>query len=160
MRHLHNRIRERWELRLRNAGFLFGGVKLYFDHHRQPFVCFAGCIVKFQRQRCIIDGINPVKQARGSTRFVALQMPDQVPACLQIRQLRLFFLPLLHAIFTKRAHARIVRGPNRFGGNRFRSGHQDNFFWPAIRAGRRARDAFANLFDVRRDCGCARHEAF
>ncbi len=160
MRHLHNRIRERWELRLRNAGFLFGGVKLYFDHHRQPFVCFTGCVVKFQRQRCVVDGINPVKQARSSTRFVALQMPDQVPACLQVRELRLLLLPFLDAIFTERAHAGIVRGTNRFRGNRFCSGHQDNFLRPAIRAGRRARDAFADLFDVGRDCRCARHKAF
>lgn len=160
MRHLPNGFGKGWKVGLRDARFFFGGVELNFDQDREPFVRFARGIVKLQRQSCVVDGVNPVKEARRATRFIALQMANQMPACLQIRQLRLLFLPLLHAIFAERAHARIVRGAYRFGGNRFRGGHHHNFFRPAIRASRRARDAFANLFDIRRDRCCARHDAF
>ncbi len=160
MRHLPNGFGKCRKVGLRDARFFFGGIQLNFDQYREPFVRFARGIVKLQRQSCVVDGIDPVKQARGAACFIALQMPDQMPACLQIRQLRLFFLPLLHAIFAERAHARIVGGAYRFGGSRFRGGDYDNFFGPPIRASRRARDAFANLFDVRGDRCCARHDAF
>lgn len=160
MRHLPNGFGEGWKVSLRDARFLFGGIELNFDQHREPLVRFARGVVKLQRQRCVVNGIDPVKQARSAACLIALQMPDQMPACLQIRKLRLLLLPLLHAIFAKGTHARIVRGTYRFGGSRFGGGHHHNFFRSPIRASGRARDAFANLFDVRRDRCCARHDAF
>src|SRR6185437_15644490 len=80
MRHLPNGFGEGRKVGLRDARFFFGGVELHLDQHREPFVRFARGIVKLQRQSCVVNGIDPVKQARSAACFIALQMPDQMPA--------------------------------------------------------------------------------
>lgn len=151
MRHLHDSFRERRKIILRDTRFFFRGIKLNLDQHGQPFVRFARGVVKFQRQRSIVDGIDPIKQAGGAPRFIALQMSDQMPARLQVRELRLLVFPFLHAVLAECAHTRVVGGANRIRRNRFRGGHQNNFFRLAIRTASGAGHAFTNVSEVRRD---------
>jgi len=158
MRHLCDCFGQRWKITLRNTRFFLGGVKLNFDQHGEPLVRFAGGIIQFYRQRSIVNGVDPIKQAGSAPRFIALQMSDQMPARLQVRELRLLLLPFLHAILAERAHACVVGGANCIRGDRFGSSHQNDLFRLAIGPASGASHAFTNVFEVRRDRRtCAGH---
>ena len=75
----------------------------------------------------IVYGINGMKNVRGASGLVALQVADQVPGSRQVFELLALPFPFLDAVFAEVAEAGLVGFPDGFVGMGFRDGDQSDF---------------------------------
>jgi dTMP kinase len=122
---------------------------MHLDQYRQPFAFGCRGRVELLRQREAVHGVDAIEEICGAAGLVALQVPDEVPRCIDVRELWLLRLELLHAVFAKVPQAGVVRRADCFRRKRLRNGDNRNLVGAASGALRRARDAFPNALEIR-----------
>ena len=87
-----------------------------------------------------------MKRLRRARGLIALQMSDQMPVPLQIRQRGQLPFPLLHAVFTEMPQPGGKRLAHRFRGMRFGNADQQNLLRLAAGTKRRGVNLFPHAF--------------
>ena len=103
------------------GGFVFNAD---FDEDAEFFcsVEFCSGVVEALSQGEIVYRVDRVKNFRGASGFVALQVADQVPGSWQVFELRALPFPFLDAVFAEVAKAGFVGFADGFGGMGFGDG--------------------------------------
>src|SRR5713101_6689358 len=133
MREHHDLFGERVEVLRSYAGFCFFWRQADFEEDAQLLSCaeLSADALKTLCKRQVIHGIDAMKQPGCASRFVALQMADQMPCGRQIPDGGALRFPLLHAILAEMAKAGGVGHADGLGRVRLRYGNQRDFFGAA-----------------------------
>src|ERR1700677_4625624 len=116
------------QIRFRRAAFSSFIAQPYFNQNLQLFRALLGlhfsslagrigrkCGVELLYNGKTVHGIHPVEKPRSAACFIPLKMSDQMPCCIQVRNTRLFGLPLLYTILAKMTETRIISCPDGLG---------------------------------------------
>lgn len=140
------------QIRFCDSAFCLLATHVYLDQYRKTLSFRFRRCMQFFRERKIVHCIYAPEEVRRAAGFIALQVADQVPGRVQVRDFPLLRFPLLHAILTEVPNSRLVGRTNRFDWMGLRNRNQDNFVGAAPRSLCGARNALANLRQIRADC--------
>lgn len=130
----------------RQAVFGLGGIDLHLQQNIDGSVDFRCTSREFLRQRLRIDALNQHKLTGHEAGFVALKMPDKMPAQARKSQLRCGYFRqcFLNVVFAEVPNTGSVRFGNTHGGHCFGDSHQRD-------VGGVASGAFCSAGDLRPD---------
>ncbi len=122
-----------------------------FDQYGQAFLPIVRRQIQFLRKREAINRIHAIEKLRCSSGFIALEMADQMPRGIQVSELRVLSLELLHAILTELAQPQFIRSADRLCRESLRYGDESNFIRAAPCAFSREHNSLANTRQIRRN---------